>query len=74
MRWGYVRIAIFTAAFLVGTLLNWPDRQTAKSAATTVQNLAGQAGTIEIQCTESNFTLVHASSGSEAKRVHFRGM
>jgi hypothetical protein len=73
MRWGYIRIAIFTVAFLVGTLFNSSGGQTTESAAP-VPDLEEPARTMDIQCTEHNFTLVQASSGSAAMRAHFSGM
>jgi hypothetical protein len=70
MAWGYIRVLIFTTAFLVGLLLFGSGGSSADSK--TSAALAARQAT-EVKC-GSNTVLIRASRGQMVTHGHLTGM
>lgn len=71
MAWGYIRVAIFSTAFLVGLLLAGSGGHSVEAKTGAPQNLRK---TVETQCPKSNFTLIRSGSERMVASDHITGM
>jgi cytochrome oxidase Cu insertion factor (SCO1/SenC/PrrC family) len=71
MAWGYIRVAIFSTAFLVGLLLAGSGGRSVEAKTGTPQNLRKA---VEIQCPKNNFTLIRRDSERVVPGDHITGM